>query len=110
MRSLRKYLPVSLARPEKQIPEDVFLKKLNNYKPIQQFSDNMQESMRLMNEIQMVCENLPEIDCGSCGAPTCLAFAEDVVLRGVDINNCIINMKDYLLKKLEEKKDENNDG
>ena len=110
MRSLRKYLPVSLARPEKQIPEYVFLKKLNNYKPIQQFSDNMQESMRLMNEIQMVCENLPEIDCGSCGAPTCLAFAEDVVLRGVDINNCIINMKDYLLKKLEEKKDENNDG
>ena len=70
----------------------------------------MQESMKLMAQIQNVCSTLPEIDCGSCGAPTCLAFAEDVVLRGVDINNCIINMKDYLLKKLEEKKDENNDS
>ena len=70
----------------------------------------MQESMRLMSEIQTVCSSLPEIDCGSCGAPTCLAFAEDVVLHGADINNCIINMKDYLMKKLQEKKEESYDS
>ncbi len=106
MQSLRKYLPVSCAKAQTQIPQDVYLEKLHHYEPIQQFSDNLQESMRLMSEIQTVCESLPEIDCGSCGAPTCLAFAEDVVLHGVDINNCIINMKEYLFKKLEEKKDE----
>lgn len=110
MQSLRKYLPVSGARPENKIPDEAFLKKLHDYKPIQQFSDNMGESMKLMAQIQNVCANLPEIDCGSCGAPTCLAFAEDVVLRGVDINNCIINMKDYLLKKLEEKRVADNDS
>lgn len=110
MQSLRKYMPVSGAKPENDIPKEAFITKLPDYKPIQQFSDNMQESMRLMSEIQTVCNSLPEIDCGSCGAPTCLAFAEDVVLHGVDINNCIINMKDYLMKKLEEKKGESYDG
>lgn len=106
MQGLRKYMQVSGARPEKSIPDYAYLSEIIKYKPIQQFSDNMQESMRLMAQIQDVCSTLPEIDCGSCGAPTCLAFAEDVVLRGVDINNCIINMKDYLFKKLEEKKEE----
>ena len=24
-------------------------------------------------------ESLPKTDCGSCGAPTCMAFAEDIV-------------------------------
>ena len=110
MQSLRKYLPVSGAHPDDEIPKEAYFEKVNSFKPIQQFSDNMQESMRLMSEIQTVCSTLPEIDCGSCGAPTCLAFAEDVVLRGADINSCIINMKDYLLKKLEEKKDESYDS
>ena len=111
MQSLRKFLPVSGARPEtKDIPDNIYIKHLHEYKPITQFSDNMHESMKLMQQIHTVCSNLPEIDCGSCGAPTCLAFAEDVVLRGVDINNCIINMKDYLFKKLEEKKDEGFDS
>ena len=110
MQALRKFLPVSGAKPQTQIPDNIYIKHLHEYKPIAQFSDNMQESMRLMQEIHNVCSNLPEIDCGSCGAPTCLAFAEDVVLRGVDINNCIINMKEYLFKKLEEKKDESLDG
>ena len=106
MQGLRKYMQVSGARPEKSIPDYAYLSEIIKYKPIQQFSDNMQESMSLMAQIQDVCCTFPEIDCGSCGAPTCLAFAEDVVLRGVDINNCIINMKDYLFKKLEEKKEE----
>lgn len=109
MQSLRKYLPVSGAHPDGSIPDEAFFEKLHIYKPIQQFSENMQESMKLMSDIQKVCSTLPEIDCGSCGAPTCLAFAEDVVLKGADINNCIINMKDYLLQKLEEKKDGNYD-
>jgi len=110
MQSLRKFLPVSGAKPQRELPDSIFIKHLHEYRPITQFSDNMQESMRLMQEIHTVCSNLPEIDCGSCGAPTCLAFAEDVVLRGVDINNCIINMKEYLFKKLEEKKDESFDS
>ena len=35
-----------------------------------------------MAQIRSLCETLPGIDCGACGAPTCRAFAEDQV-KGV---------------------------
>ena len=33
----------------------------------------------MMAEMDEIYELLPQIDCGSCGAPTCRTFAEDVV-------------------------------
>ena len=44
----------------------------------------------MMADIQKIKETLPGIDCGSCGAPTCRAFAEDVAKNTADIENCII--------------------
>jgi Na+-translocating ferredoxin:NAD+ oxidoreductase RNF subunit RnfB len=32
-----------------------------------------------MADIQRLRKDLPGIDCGACGAPTCRAFAEDEV-------------------------------
>ena len=42
------------------------------------------------------------LDCGSCGAPTCRAFAEDVVLGRTDINECIFRMRERLKQLMEE--------
>ena len=33
---------------------------------------------------------LPGIDCGSCGAPTCRAFAEDVIRGESKLEDCVI--------------------
>lgn len=44
--------------------------------------DNMLEAMRKTLKVKEITAALPGINCGSCGAPTCQAFAEDVV-RGV---------------------------
>ena len=30
-------------------------------------------------EIERILEGLPGVDCGLCGAPSCRAFAEDIV-------------------------------
>ena len=38
-----------------------------------------------------IYESLPKIDCGACGSPTCLTFAEDVVKRETDLSDCIFN-------------------
>lgn len=35
---------------------------------------------------------LPQINCGACGAPTCLSFAEDVVLDQAVIEECVVLM------------------
>ena len=50
----------------------------------------MAESMRMMADIQRLKDTLPGIDCGSCGAPNCRAFAEDVIKHTAKIEDCLI--------------------
>ncbi|MBO5725735.1 MAG: ferredoxin, partial [Clostridia bacterium] len=111
LQSLRKYLPVSQnnVADSPYIPEDYFLSSFPTYKPISRLSDSMAESMRMMADIQKLREQLPGIDCGSCGAPTCRAFAEDVVRKTADKNDCIIMMRDAVKKYLETKEESNDD-
>lgn len=94
LQSLRRYLPVSRNFIENDhegdLPDEVTFKDVPAYKPISRLSDSMQESMRMMAEIQKIRKELPCIDCGSCGAPNCRAFAEDVVKRQADISDCLI--------------------
>ncbi len=95
LQNLRRYLPISRNFPEKgkdyNLPKEVLFEELPVYKPISRLSDSMHESMRMMAEIQKLREQLPCIDCGSCGAPNCRAFAEDVVKKQADISDCLIN-------------------
>lgn len=94
LQSLRRYLPVSqnFLSPdeEKYIPESYFFNELPVYNPISRLSDSMAESMRMMADIQKIREELPGIDCGSCGAPTCRAFAEDIVRKNAVIDDCLL--------------------
>ena len=94
LQNLRRYLPVSRNFPEKgsdyDLPKEVLFEELPVYKPISRLSDSMHESMRMMAEIQKLREQLPCIDCGSCGAPNCRAFAEDIVKKQADISDCLI--------------------
>ena len=111
LQTLRRYLPVSqnfLSEEEsKYIPENFFFNEVPSYGTISKLSDNIAESMRMMSDIQKIKESLPGIDCGSCGAPTCRAFAEDVVKGEGDINDCVIAMKPQIksyLKNYNEEK------
>ena len=95
LQTLRHTLPVSqnfIEDGEKDyIPEGYLFNELPVYKPITRLSDNIVESMRMLSDIQKLRELLPGIDCGACGAPTCRAFAEDVVRKGVSPEDCPIN-------------------
>ncbi len=94
LQGLRRYLPVSqnsLSDEEKHaVPDKYMFDSYPSYRPISKFSDNMLESMRMMAEIQELRKSLPGIDCGSCGAPTCRAFAEDIVKGNAKIDDCPI--------------------
>ena len=46
--------------------------------------------MRMMADIQKLKCDLPGIDCGACGAPTCKAFAEDIVKKLACPEDCPI--------------------
>ena len=97
LQGLRRYLPVSqnfLTNEDKYIPAEYFFNEMPSYNPISRLSDSMAESMRMMADIQKLKEQLPGIDCGSCGAPNCRAFAEDVIKKQASVDDCVLLHKD----------------
>ena len=93
LQTLRRYLPVSqniLQKDERYIPSGCFFGGIPDYSPLSQLGSNIAESMRMMADIQSIKEQLPGIDCGSCGAPNCRALAEDIVKGESTINACVI--------------------
>ena len=44
----------------------------------------------MMADIQKIKNELPGIDCGACGAPSCKAFAEDLVKKLACPDDCPI--------------------
>ena len=41
-----------------------------------------------MRERERVYQKLKQINCGCCGSPTCMAFAEDFVRGEVKLTDC----------------------
>ena len=91
LHSLRRYLPVSqnsLPSGSSYIPDEYLFEELPEYDPISRLGSSIAESMRMMADIQKFKSTLPGIDCGSCGAPTCRAFAEDVIKKTACPEDC----------------------
>ncbi|MBQ4104784.1 MAG: 4Fe-4S dicluster domain-containing protein [Clostridia bacterium] len=113
LQTLRRYLPVSQnfipKEQEGEVPADYFFSEMPTYYPISRLSASMSESMRMMSEIQTLRKELPGIDCGACGAPTCQAFAEDVVKGNANLSDCTIMYRSQLLEYLSSK-DDTSDG
>lgn len=106
LQTLRRYLPVSqtvLSKEDKEfIPQSFFFDEVPVYLPIQRLSENFGESLRMMAQIQNIKEELPGIDCGACGAPTCRAFAEDIVRGNAKREDCIVEQNNILRQKSEQ--------
>ena len=105
LQTLRRYLPVSKNQISKEdgeyIPDYYLFDDLPEYMPISRLSDSIAKSMRMLADIHAFKDTLPGIDCGSCGAPTCRAFAEDVIKGLSDRDGCPIKA----LKNLTERED-----
>ena len=107
LQSLKRYLPVSPNRPAGAwIPDEFFSEKGVEYNPYARLSENRQEAMRMMSEIEKITGCLPGLDCGSCGAPTCMAFAEDIVKNETNADECTVIMRELFHEYIEEKKNE----
>lgn len=110
LQNMRRFMPVScnfLPADEQYIPADYFFNELPEYQPIAQLSSNMAKSMRMMADIQALRTRLPGLDCGACGAPTCRAFAEDVVRGQASEENCVLCKCE---KALQAEKESTHDG
>ena len=100
LQSLRRYLPVSQNflddDGENTVPDGFLFADKPVCKPITRLADSMVESMRRMSEMRRLSAELPGLDCGSCGAPTCRALAEDIVRGEATEEACVIKLCEQL--------------
>lgn len=65
-------------------------------------STDMEQAMRMEKELEAIADSLPGLDCGSCGAPTCRALAEDIVRGSAGKNDCIFKLRENVRKLVAE--------
>ena len=70
--------------------------KRPEYKPISPLADNMAEAMRKMALMEEIYSRLPQLDCGSCGSPSCRDFAEDIVRGKAKERDCIFRLREKI--------------
>ncbi len=105
LKTLKRYLPVSPNRPVSDwIPDRFFNDRTIEYSPSNLLSEDKKEARRMMTEIEAITDTLPKIDCGSCGAPTCMAFAEDIVKGEASADDCTVNLRMLFHQLLEQRK------
>jgi hypothetical protein len=59
-------------------------------RPFAPLDRDIGKAIEKRKRIQETHEGLPQINCGACGAPTCLSFAEDVVLGRALLEDCVV--------------------
>ena len=95
MKRLRNYRPVACnCLSGETLPTEILWDA--EVKPITALSldSNPQHSLKMMREIEEIESRLYGLDCGSCGAPSCRALAEDIVLGYSTEDACIYLLKD----------------
>ncbi len=118
IKQLNKYMQVSKSRASEYTeygsPNSLFWTKPIEYEPVYQLGSNMMESFANLSAVEKLLKQLPGLDCGACGAPTCRALAEDIVMGKNDAkkDNCIYLLRNYYdtLKNSPLFKEEKNDN
>jgi iron only hydrogenase large subunit-like protein len=78
-------------------------------RPVMQLDDDVAVAMLKVELLEKTVNDLPNLDCGSCGSPTCRALAEDIV-RGLALEtDCVFKLRERVrdlaaeMKELAEK-------
>ena len=61
-------------------------------------SPDMLKALVMLEEIEHRASALPGLDCGSCGAPTCRALAEDIVRGIAPETDCVFRLRESVRK------------
>lgn len=59
-------------------------------------------AMQKMESLETIHKSLPALDCGSCGAPTCRALAEDIVRGQADQIDCVFKLREKVTEMAEQ--------
>jgi Na+-translocating ferredoxin:NAD+ oxidoreductase RNF subunit RnfB len=59
-------------------------------------SKDIKEAMAKLREMDSIYADLPHIDCGACGRPSCRALAEDIVRGQGYVTDCIFKLREKI--------------
>lgn len=54
------------------------------------------KAMKMMEDMELIRQGLPGLDCGSCGAPSCRALAEDIVCGKTTETDCVFMLREKI--------------
>ncbi|MBN2897155.1 MAG: 4Fe-4S dicluster domain-containing protein [Clostridia bacterium] len=72
--------------------EDSFFEWNQEIEPLQvmKLDSDIKVALQKMTKIEELFQHLPGINCGACGAPTCRALAEDIVMGRASFEDCVV--------------------
>jgi Na+-translocating ferredoxin:NAD+ oxidoreductase RNF subunit RnfB len=54
---------------------------------------DISKAMEKLEKMNQIIEELPGLDCGACGSPSCKSLAEDIVRGYANITDCIFILR-----------------
>ena len=98
IKNLMKGLPVSRNRFDYRGGDRELVKSDREiqYVPAFLLDQDRAAALEKMIRVEELQRTLPGLDCGSCGAPSCHAFAEDVILGRASEEDCIFKMRERM--------------
>lgn len=63
-------------------------------KSVMKLDTDLEEAMRKLETLEDLYKELPGLDCGACGAPSCRALAEDIVRGNAGEMDCIFKLRE----------------
>ncbi len=97
LKNIAKTMPLKRNSLGKSVPIEMLWDTNLEYVPVYELQGTPMERFKAMSELEELIERLPGLDCGSCGAPNCRCFAQDVINGLAKEGDCVVIMR----KKLE---------
>jgi hypothetical protein len=96
---LKKHIDEARKRPDAPANQDISYEKLAwpediQYRPIMKLDKDMVIAMKKLETLEAINRDLPGLDCGACGAPSCRALAEDIVRGIANETDCIFKLRE----------------
>jgi iron only hydrogenase large subunit-like protein len=94
------------AAPDVELPaypgwQDIRWPERVNPMGVLRLDKDMVVALRKMEQMEQIAQSLPGLDCGSCGAPTCTALAEDIVQGQADEVDCVFKLRERVTQLAE---------
>jgi len=98
IKKLMRGLPISKNRYQEEDLHGsmVEIEKELEFDPVFLLDSDRGAALEKMMKIEELEQSLPGLDCGSCGAPSCHALAEDVVQGRATLEDCIFKVRERM--------------